>query len=708
MASDQTEIQVEVIDDDLQLVMNRFSAMSLAKQPIREIWQGIKDLNYSYTPWIVSGDPFSEPVRFPTLRDVITALSDKYMQDYPEAVLVPKGESTDDMIIGKKAYIDGVKNSLYEKSVRYACITDMFEYGVGFRFVEYRKVSRKYPKYSGGEEDVTLFDDVCTFRADPRDVFLDDAAVRIHDKARYSGARDLIYRRLMPESMFKQRFEQLEGYDITGVTAENYFTSIGSDNMVTTTREINEKTNVRVVKVYEYMNHETDQYIVVASKKVIYKGSLRKNKGVCGLPVVSYEFEHRNDSIWPIPLGELLAPHILLKDTLIQLEVLNLKLTLQPVLAVSGEFGFNPSTHLLGPGQVWQATGAMNGKIEDNIAPIIAGNPNTKFYDMYNLIQSETTITSRSDLRSLEYYRNKTATEVNAQQANTEGHNERIQSLHEIEAEGVLTEFMIEIMRYYMQEKKADGSPRRMKISGYVVNQDEGKTPKFYQNTGYEDFFAVTQDVIDCDCEVEVVDKRGQKAAEAEKLGRMLQAVPLIANLIQLDPTALEKLDVIGIIKSIADAVGIDDDQIMKETDEYEDTVDMYRQEILMGNNVDVPEESRTDSIHRMKMLLDMRYEKDGREKDSWKEKTKANKKVKTAWEYHMDQTQESITRPRLGVEKEIPSQAPQNPLDPNTKPQPSSPGQAAQTPGLAPRMRVAQPDPNLLRPNDPKQAPKY
>jgi uncharacterized membrane protein YkgB len=54
-------------------------------------------------------------------------------------------------------------------------------------------------------------------------------------------------------------------------------------------------------------------------------------------------------------------------------------------------------------------------KEADNIQPLVSGNPNTNFYNFHNLLDNKYTITSRSDIRSLEDVQNKTATEVMTQ-----------------------------------------------------------------------------------------------------------------------------------------------------------------------------------------------------------------------------------------------------------------------------------------------------
>ena len=62
------------------------------------------------------------------------------------------------------------------------------------------------------------------------------------------------------------------------------------------------------------------------------------------------------------------------------------------------------------------------------------------------------TLTSRTDLRNLEDAPNTTATQVMAQQKNFNVHNETIEHINEIEAEGVMTELMLDMIRSYMNK----------------------------------------------------------------------------------------------------------------------------------------------------------------------------------------------------------------------------------------------------------------
>lgn len=619
-------------DEGSQFVEQRYNAMAIAKKEVRAIWEGTQDLYYSNDwEWIVNGEDFERPVRFPTLRDTIKSLVDNFMKDPPEVLLKPRKDEEEQLIIGKKAYIDHIRGTIHEKRVRRQVFEDMFFFGKGFCSVNYYDIDKEY---NGEAEDI--FEDVASRRLDPRDCFVDENANFLHDDLRIDGARDFIYRNFFPLSTFYQLCE-LNGWDATGTIAESFFMAKGLDYKVSNTRETLEKGPVMGVRVYEYMNQQEDLYIVIANNKCIYEGKLSECKGTKRLPIVDYTFEPRNDSYWGNTLPALLAPHIYMKDTIYNLELMNLKLTLQPVIAVSGEFGFNRKLHLIQPGAVWQPGGPLNGKIGDNVQPLVFGNPNTKSYDMLQYINSEMTVSARTDLRSLEYVPNKTATEILRGNQSMNSHNETIENIAEVESEAVKVKIMLELMKSFMTSEDEDGTKHRVPIEGYVSTKNETSTPEFISKSGYKDFFNLTQEMIDVDCEVEVIDKRSQVALNAEKMGRIMQAYPMIFNIAQLFPEVQQKLDGIGMIEQLVEALGMDLDRSFKEDrGEYDDEFEAVREEIILGNNVDIPtDEDRKESMSRLKYLLAMKKEVDDMKKKS----------VQLAWAYHLDQTVQNITR---------------------------------------------------------------
>jgi hypothetical protein len=615
-------IESHAQDEFAQFVEDRYYRMSYAKQPIRQIWQGTQDLYYSNDwEWIVNGEDFNKPIRFPTLRDFVKSLTDTFMQDPPDIELKEKHEDDRHLVKGKKAYIDNIRNSIHEKSIRRQVIEDMFFFGKGFREVSYWQIDKS------GE---VIFDDVATRRLDPRNVFVDENANRLHDKLGIDGARDMIIRDVIPYSTYLKMAEEF-GWNLD-VQPENWFALKGMDYLVTNARETQEKTPNSVVKLYKYINQEEGIYGITANGMTAFQGSLKEKCGTRKINVADYTYEFRNDSYWGNTLSQLIAPHIFLKDTLVNLEVMNLKLTLQPVVAVSGDFGFNRKIHTLQPGGVWQAQAFDNGKIQDKVMPLVFGNPNTKVYDMLQQLNSELTVTTRSDLRSLEFYKKKTATETMAQGQAQNAHNETIENINEVEAEAVLWEIALEIMGSFMDERNKAEQVRRIPIEGYAVKKNEAGA-EFVRHVGYSDVFDLTQEMIDAEADVIVTDRRSEVARNAEKLGRVMQAIPLIGNFAQLDPTVLQKINFMGILEQLIEAVGMDIDRSLLDDESiYDDEFENLAEEIMLGHNVDLPAgESREDSLKRLRFLVAL------------KKKEKFDSIKERAFNYHLQKTMENI-----------------------------------------------------------------
>lgn len=628
---DQMEVQTgETNAAILERVFKRYHQMTLAKSAILPIWQKTRELYDVTADWIVSGDKFNKPIRFPTLHDVTVSLSDRYNQDYPTVALYAKGAAQHDLVLAKQELLRHKLESAYEKRVRRQVIQDMFQYGVGFRVVD-------------------KFDDDCsTYWIDVRDVFIDETAKQIHDERGLIGARDVILRRLLPLSSFKQKYKEMsisgvvseaEGYLAKNVqqdvTARPYQDAEFSDYRVTTAQENIEKFGAYFVRVYEYQNQEDDEFVLIADRQVIFRSTLTEAKGSKHITVVDYRFEPSNDRLWGVSIGELIAPHIYTRDQLINLELMNLRLTLQPVLAISSDFGWNPDLHKLQPGGVWQAGGMLNGKVSDAVTPIVAGNPNTKFYNMHGIIQSEMTITSRSDIRALEYYQGKTATETMTIDRNVNSHTNTVQTINEVESETVLATILLDMMRSLIAARGADFRPRKIPVEGYTVN-GSGRDMKLLERSGFRDYLEVSEDLINVDCDVEVIDNRGKKASEAEEVGRLMQFMQIMGNFAQLNPEVAKVFDPVKTAKLLSEKIGIPPEKVFTEdSGTYTDPFDLIREEILLGNKVEVPkDEDRDELMKRLAFLAKLK-------KEAWE---KMDTRAREAWGYHESQAVERIS----------------------------------------------------------------
>jgi len=689
---DISNVQDEKVYDSVaSMVRDRYTRMSVVKYDYKSRIDGAIDLFDVSQEWIVDGENFGAPVRFPTLRDVKQSLVDKLMESPPEASIMTNDKNTVDYAIAMKAYIDSRKESLHEKQVKRRCIDDMVLLGNGFRGVMYHTVQKKVGK---AKKPITCFSDCASFYMDPRYSFIDETVYRLHDVLELEGARDFIYVRQIPLSTFKKLFSGKPGfYNIENVQAYNWFTEdMGGDmSSSQSLRETLEKSPVSMVKVYEYMNQEQDYYALVANGYCIFEGTLTDVKGTSRIPVVQYSFEPRGDSVWATSLAELIAPHIWLEDTLINLEIMNLKLSLQPVLAVSGDFGFNPKVHELYPGAVWVAGGQRDGKVGDSITPIISGNSNTNFYNFYNLLQNRFSITTRSDLRNLETS-GQTATQTMAQSRSYNSHTEQIEQINEIEAEGILTELMIEITQSFLSETDEDGNKKIVEVFDYVVNQGSGTSPKFIQKSGAHDYFTMTAEVLKQKYSVKVIDKRSEISNSAEKLGRLMQGIPVINNLAANSPEVQQHVSWVGLCDELMTALDMDMEKVtQKDVTKYMDEYKLIQEEITLGHFIDVPpEETRDESIKRMRFLMTLRINPETNlDSDYWKTLDTTGQQ---AWQYHLSKTLENITANQIAK-----MQTPQP--QPGMAPTPPVPGMPGETPAIAQGMEAGLTPPSTPQP---------
>lgn len=629
------QVPTKKMDEAATRVAQRFYPMSLSKQNRRDVWQGVQSLYYCDDwSWIVQGgSDWNMNVRFPTLRDVTKSLTDVFMANPPEVVIDPRFKDDEMLVRGKKAYLEGIASSIHEKKVRRKVIEDMFFYGVGFRIPVYMDLEQEYPdpRNTKKMQNICIYKDVASYRADPRDIFIDETANQMHDALK-QGARDAIWRETIPYSTFLQKYGDESVFSIKGVTPVSWIEALGTDYLAMNTREIMEKSQANVVKMYHYFNQETDEYTIIANYQTIFQGSLFLTKGTRAIPIVDYMFEKRNDSYWGQSLGELIAPHIYAKDTIFNLEMLNLKLTLQPVLAVSGDFGWNPRVHKLQPGAVWTSGGSLQGRLADHMQPIIAGNSNTRSFEMLQTLKGEMSVTSRTDVNNLQFEGGKTATEVLNQSQSMQSHNDTIEVIAEIESESILYTLWDQQMRVFMDEFTEKDLKRRVKIKNYMVSETPERGARFMEQQGYEDMFHLSKEMIDVECDITVKDKRGDKVAKAEKMGRMMQALPVIGNLAQLDPQIMGTINFSYILEEMISGLDLDPMKAFKDKSQYLDEYQMVREEILLGNKVDVPDETRAQSLERLRWLVAMKENQD------------LDDSQMLAWQFHLQGTMANIT----------------------------------------------------------------
>jgi hypothetical protein len=181
----------------------------------------------------------------------------------------------------------------------------------------------------------------------------------------------------------------------------------------------------------------------------------------------------------------------------------------------------------------------MNWKIQDNIQPLQFWSNNNRAYDFLNYLNWELNITSRTDLRALEFQKNKTATEVLQQWRSMNAHIDAVATNNEINSEWYYVELIIQIAKRFLNtrpydEKTQDYKDRVINTQWYIVNQPWWWEPKFIEKTWIKSKFSLTKEVVNTDVEVVVKDSRWEKASNLEKIWRLLQMIPMIWNLVKM------------------------------------------------------------------------------------------------------------------------------------------------------------------------------
>jgi len=650
-----TQRDTKGIDKFADFVKSRFEKMAESKSDWNRRVEQIYPLWDVFVEWLVEGEDYSKPVKFPTLRDVAMSIRDDIMQNPPEARLTPKHGESPSKAQALGFAVKEIKDNIYEKRVKKECLADMLFYGEGFRKISYRKNIKILPN---GDEKV-IWDSVGSERIDPRDIFVDNFGRYLWDPYGGNQKRDIIIRHQYSWSTFKDRFGDMKGVNISGVVPKNLDAiQLGNPSVqFKSDRETQEELPQEIgAKVYEYWNQELGIYAIIANEVTIL-GPVPIENEHCRIPVVNYKFEERRDSFWGTSLAELIAPHIYARDTIFNLEFKGLKLRLQPVLAVDSNLGFDKNRHKAYPGNVWSFnTPTEQGKtIANSIVPVpLAQGDSNGFYNMDKYIESQLVMSTNQDTRALNISPQELATQTAYKH---ESNKKRITSIvfsNEIEAEAQLTELMISDIKQFMLgnvDVKINGRktkrPRKAMVKGFVVDQSEDGIAKFKPQQGAESYFRLTEESADIEVDVNVEDMRSKVLSQEEQIGRILQFVPIASNFItsfaQHEPSLLKKLDAIGILEQMAEAIDMDLSRTVRSSDvENVETIKAENMAFITGQDVPLPpnETQATSKIH-LKEHAKLRWiykngTSTGKETGIWKGLSQAGK---MAWQRHYDAT---------------------------------------------------------------------
>lgn len=646
-------------DDFSRFVEMRFNNMAEARRDWYHRTHRTWKLWDVFQPWLVEGEKFDRAVRFPTLRDAGKAIVDEIMKAPPEATLEPIGGVKRNRAQALEFKIRETNENIYEKLIQRDCIKDMIFFGVGYRRADYYKV-----KMMKEDDCIVNWDDIGTERLDPTNVFWDEQGRNIWDPKRRDMKRDCIIKYEFPYSTFIDIFQEKEGFNIENV--EPFYVPLSGDQNYPTSRETQEeeKSASPVVYVYEYINQEIGMKGFVANKVTIKPLDWIENDHG-RINIVAYQFEKRQDTFYPMSLAELIAPHIYAQDTIFNLELMGLKLDLMPATMIDSDMGYNRKLHKLTPRAVWSMNVPPGKSLRDSVWPFQrAQRDSNGFYNMNNFLESQLTVTSGHDRKSLYLNPNELATQTAAKRQAAEKSVNALVFANELEAEAQLTELMVSDIKQYLTEKQEhktkDGKEtkkyRKVRAEGYIVKQQSEGDAIFEPSKGENSLFDLTEDSVDVDVQVKVKNMRTKMLLQEAKVNKLLQFLPITTNIAQIDPKVMERLDSVGILEQLAEAMDMDMKRTIKNVDGSSLNV-IQREHIamMMGINVPVPsEESYEDSLEHKKQHEKLRYIfKDGKRTDKetniW---SNLKQFQKDKWDNHYKATLENLKNKVLPEQK--------------------------------------------------------
>jgi hypothetical protein len=346
-SGDQTEEELARIN----FCRERYIYMSNSRSIVQNKWLLAKELYEIFEYQLCQGEAWNSPYRFPLLFGAIQRKASELINNLPEVRVHSTRASTSNFAIASQATLDHTEqltNTLREK-VR--CIYDTLLYGTGIIYEGYAIQTKMVTPITdeteekdallledGAKKLITYYNGVVSERVDPRDFLSDDQALIFYDETGIQGARDCFRRRYYPYSTFMEQFKDFKNIDkVVPVAWGTDFFGLGKLPFPKESQE--QKMVARWVVIYEYWNAELDMVELIANNQEIFFGSNPfKHKR---LPFTVYYNYRRDDSCWGISETEVLAPFIFAQEEILNLQILDEKLKLQPAMAVDGDITFN-------------------------------------------------------------------------------------------------------------------------------------------------------------------------------------------------------------------------------------------------------------------------------------------------------------------------------------------------------------------------------
>jgi hypothetical protein len=596
----QTEEELQRI----QFCRERFIYQSNAKSVVDNKFLLAKNLYEIFEQHLQQGEIWNAPYRFPELFGVIQRKASELIYNLPEVKVRATRQSDADFAIALQGALDHTErmtNSLREK-VR--VIYDSLMYGTGILYEGYAIQQKEITPIKDEDDDSEIQDlfldqakkEMTTFyngnvseRVDPRDFFIDDQASIFYDETGIQGARDCFRRRYYPYSTFMERFKGFKNIDkVVPVSWGTDFFGRGKQPYPKEGEE--QKMVARYVVIYEYWNTELDMVEIIANNQEIYFGAIPfKHKR---LPFVVYYNYRRDDSCWGTSETEVVAPFIYAKEEIVNLQILDAKLSLQPALAVSGDVTFNPEENELQPGAIFTLRGLNGGKVADAVMPLRFGGVAEDSMNVLQKIEDTQIAITGDDTKALYENPDQLATQTMAKQQTAQKRNRSNVMQNTIESERSRAQLRLSnIVQFYAhpyQTVSGDVQFRRLKIEGYHVKQDNDEAkPMFTQRYGLISYFTLNPASIGNGegIEIEIVDAVMQDNIKQEEIKDMMTLLGNLTQLLPLDQSLGQSINVVGLIKQIAKKMNVDYDEIfpMPISKEGEDEIDLELQLIMMG-----------------------------------------------------------------------------------------------------------------------------
>lgn len=516
----------------------------------------------AYEQHLRKGEDWSQPFRFPELFGAVQRKADNLLEFMPESK--PKGDGAE--VIALTQAMDAVKNESNLERERRRAIYDAVKTGIGCVFVapgEYKKKVRD----DGVLKEVTAYNGLIAERIDPRDVIPAYSALVLHDHTGQQACPYLFRRKIYYYDSFFNKYGNDDKFkNVDQVRGSTYSGGFSGDR-TPTQREGIEKQTGEYVTVIEYWDQENDIFRVYADHfdLCIFDSKDGIPYSHKQLPFHFYYNYRREDSITGVGEIELRMPYNLFRERIMNLQIDNIVLELQPAYIIDGDLNFNSEETELEAGAVFTVRGLDGGKLQDSIMPFRAGGVTADVGVVVNTIDDSMITVTGDDTRSLYANPDQLATQTLAKR---EALQKRIRS--NVMNNTIDTEYYLnkQIVSYLQDElarpyKNKDGKTvfRKIKVQGYHVSQDKKESePAFEKAFGANDEFYLNKKIASKfeEIDIEMVPAKLDDEIKRDRVEKLMMFMQQIFAMAQTNPQVLGDFDLVEFIRQLAQQLGLD------------------------------------------------------------------------------------------------------------------------------------------------------